>query len=82
LRGHDARHQAEAHYAGVTREAAKIEARRLIAQIASGRQEEELLSISEAEDYRLAKQKVAPFGVSLLGAIEEWVTATCASAMT
>ena len=54
-------------------EAAKIEARRLISQISSGRQEEGMLSISEAEDYRLAKQKVAPFQVSLLGAIEEWV---------
>jgi len=54
-------------------EAAKIEARRLIAQISSGRRNEDLLSISEAEDYRLAKHRVAPFGVSLLGAIEEWI---------
>jgi integrase len=55
-------------------DAAKIEARRLIAQISSGRQEEKILSISEAEDYRLAKEKVAPHGISLLTAVEEWIS--------
>jgi len=53
--------------------AAKIEARRLIAQIASGRAHEKRMTLAEVEDYRLAKDKLAPFGVSLLGAIEEWV---------
>ena len=55
-------------------DAAKIEARRLLAQIASGRQDEKLLSISEGEDYRLAKEKLAPHGVSLLTAVEEWIS--------
>jgi integrase len=55
-------------------EAAKIEARRLIAQISSGRQDEKILSISEAEDYRLAKEKLAPHGVSLLTVVEEWIS--------
>ena len=54
-------------------DSAKIEARRLLAQIGSGRQAEELLSISEAEDYRLAKEKLAPHGVTLLTAVEEWI---------
>jgi integrase len=54
-------------------DAAKIEARRLIAQIASGRAHEKRMTLAEVEDYRLAKDKLAPFGVSLLGAIEEWV---------
>ena len=56
-------------------DAAKIEARRLLAQIGSGRQAEELLSISEAEaeDYRLAKEKLAPHGTTLLTAVEEWI---------
>ncbi len=54
-------------------DAAKIEARKLIAQIASGRAHEERMTLAEVEDYRLAKDKLAPFGVSLLGAIEEWV---------
>jgi hypothetical protein len=66
-----------AHRKRITRAslaAAKTEARRLIAQLSSGRRDEKLLSISEAEDYRLAKQRVAPFGVSLLGAIEEWIS--------
>jgi len=55
-------------------DAAKIEARRLLAQIASGRQDEELLSIAEAEDYRLAKEKLTSHGVSLLTAVEEWIS--------
>ena len=54
-------------------DSAKIEARRLLAQIGSGRQAEELLSISEAEDYRLAKEKLAPHGTTLLTAVEEWI---------
>ena len=54
-------------------DSAKIEARRLLAQIGSGRQTEELLSISEAEDYRLAKVKLAPHGTTLLTAVEEWI---------
>ncbi len=54
-------------------EAAKLEARRVIAQIAAGRQHEEPLSLAEAEDYRLAKERLAPFKVSLLTAIEEWI---------
>ena len=55
-------------------EAAKTEARRLLAQISTGRQTEGFLSIAEAEDYRLAKEKVRPHGVSLLTAIEEWIS--------
>jgi integrase len=55
-------------------EAAKTEARRLLAQIATGRRDEDLLSISEAEDYRLAKEKLIPFGVSLLTVVEEWIS--------
>ena len=54
-------------------DSAKIEARRLLALIGSGRQAEELLSISEAEDYRLAKEKLAPHGTTLLTAVEEWI---------
>ena len=55
-------------------EAAKTEARRLLAQISTGRQNDAFLSIAEAEDYRLAKQKVREHGVSLLTAIEEWIS--------
>jgi integrase len=55
-------------------EAAKIEARRLLCQIASGRQNEQLLSIAEAEDYRLAKAKFESHGVSLLTVVEEWLS--------
>jgi integrase len=54
-------------------EAAKTEARKIIAQIASGRSHEEPLTLAEVEDYRLAKQKLAPHGVSLLTAVEEWI---------
>jgi integrase len=54
-------------------EAAKLEARRVIAQIAAGRRNEEALSLAEVEDYRLAKERPAPFKVSLLTAIEEWI---------
>ena len=54
-------------------EAAKIEARRLIAQIASGRAHEEPMTLAEVEDYRLAKGKLTPFNVSLLTAVEEWI---------
>ncbi len=54
-------------------DAAKIEARKLIAQIASGRAHEERMTLAEVEDYRIAKNKLAPFGMSLLSAIEEWI---------
>ena len=54
-------------------DAAKIEARKLIAQVASGRAHQEVMTLAEVEDYRLAKNKVAPFGVSLLTAVEEWI---------
>lgn len=54
-------------------EAAKTEARKLIAQIASGRSHEEALTLAEVEDYRLSKNKLAPFGVSLLAVVEEWI---------
>jgi integrase len=54
-------------------EAAKLEARKLIAQIASGRQHEEPLTLAEVEDYRLAKNLLAPHRVSLVTAIEEWI---------
>jgi integrase len=54
-------------------DAAKLEARRLIAQIASGRAHEEPMTLAEVEDYRLAKEKLAPFKVSLLTAVEEWI---------
>ena len=36
---------------------AKIEARKLIAQIASGRAHEEVMTLAEVEDYRLAKKQ-------------------------
>jgi len=54
-------------------DAAKVEARKLIAQIASGRAHEEPMTLAEVEDYRLSKDKLAPFGVSLLTAVEEWI---------
>jgi len=54
-------------------DAAKVEARKLIAQIASGRAHEEPMTLAEVEDYRLAKDKLAPFAVSLLTAVEEWI---------
>jgi len=53
-------------------EAAKIEARRLLAQIATVRKDETFLSIAEDEENHLAEEKVRPEGVSLLAAIEEW----------
>ncbi len=54
-------------------EAAKLEARRVIAQVAAGRRNEEALSLAEVEDYRLAKERLAPLKVSLLTALEEWI---------
>ena len=54
-------------------DAAKIEARKLIAQIASGRAHEEVMTLAEVEDYRLAKNKLVTFNVSLLTAVEEWI---------
>ena len=53
---------------------AEVEARKLINQIASGRSHEVPLTISEAEDYRLAKLKLAPFNRSLLTVVEEWIS--------
>src|SRR5476651_2681981 len=53
--------------------AAKIEARKLINQIASGRTHEVPLTLAQTEDYRLAMLKIAPFNVSLLTAVEDWV---------
>lgn len=46
-------------------DAAKIEARKLIAQIASGRAHEEPMTLAEG--------KLVPFDVSLLSAVEEWI---------
>ena len=40
--------------------AAKIEARKLIAQIASGRAHEERMTLAEVEDYRLARRVSSP----------------------
>jgi integrase len=54
-------------------DAAKLEARRLIAQVASGRAHEQPMTLAEVEDYRLAKNKLALFKVSLLTAVEEWI---------
>ena len=54
--------------------AAKVEAQKLIAQIASGRSHEQALTLAETDDYRLAKQKLAPFHVSLLTAVEDWIS--------
>ena len=31
------------------------------------------MTLAEVEDYRLAKGKLVPFGVSLLSAVEEWI---------
>jgi len=59
-----------------------VEARRLIAQIASGRAPEIPLSISEVEDYRLSKNKLMPFGVSLLTVIEDWIAGRGKAAQT
>jgi integrase len=53
---------------------AEVEARKLITQIASGRSHEVPLSISETEEYRLAKLKLAPFKMPLLAAIDEWIS--------
>ena len=56
-------------------EAAKVEARKLANQIASGRNSEHFLTLAETEDYRIAKNRLNPFGVSLLTALEEWIAA-------
>ncbi len=55
-------------------DAAKLVARKLLAQVAAGRQGEDLLSMAEAEEYRLAKDKVAEHGVPLLTALDEWIS--------
>jgi hypothetical protein len=54
-------------------EAAKLEARRILALIAAGRSSEQPLSISETEDYHLAKRKLAPYGVSLMTVVDDWI---------
>jgi integrase len=54
-------------------EAAKIEARKLISQISSGRNHEESLTLAETEDYRIAKEHLRPFNVSLVQVVEEWI---------
>ncbi len=54
-------------------EKAEVEARKLIAQIASGRAHEEPMTLSEVQDYRLAKGKIAGMEVSLLTVVEEWL---------
>lgn len=53
-------------------EAAKIEGRKLIAQIAAGRHQEEPLSIAETEDYRMAIAELKPHKISLLTVVAEW----------
>lgn len=63
-------------------EEAKTEARKLIAQIASGRCEEEPLSIAQTEDYRLAMAELKPFKVSLLTVVQEWIAGRGKSAGT
>ena len=54
-------------------ESAKIEARRLLAQIAAGRGDETLLTRAEAEEYRLAKAKIEKYEISLLKVVEDWI---------
>jgi integrase len=54
--------------------AAKIEARKLINQIASGRTHEVPLTLAQTEDYRLAMLKLAPLNVSLLTVVEDWIS--------
>ena len=58
---------------GGSLKAAKLEARRILALIAGGRSSEQPLSISETEDYRLAKRKLAPYGVSLMIVVDDWI---------
>ena len=53
--------------------AAKVEAQKLIAQIASGRSHEQALTLAGTDDYHLAKQKPGPFNVSRLTAVEDWI---------
>lgn len=55
-------------------EAAKTEARALIAKIKSGRQNEVLMKAEEVEEYQLAKGLLPP-GVSLQTVVEEWLAA-------
>lgn len=55
-------------------DAAKTEARSLIAQISAGRVNEEPLTRAEAQDYRLAMKKLEPFEeVSLLSVVDDWI---------
>lgn len=53
-------------------DAAKVEARKLIAKIKSGRQNEVLMKAEEVEEYQLAKGLLPP-GFKLQTALEEWL---------
>jgi hypothetical protein len=54
-------------------EGAKIEARRLLAQVASGRGNKMLLTRAEVEEYRLAKAKIEKYELSLLNVVKDWI---------
>ena len=54
-------------------EEAKIEARKLIAQIVSGRSTDELLTRAQVDDYRLAMAKLEKYQVSLLTVVDDWI---------
>jgi len=53
----------------------QVEARRIIAKIASGRSEEVSLTLAEVEDYRLAVAELKPLNVSLMTVVREWMHA-------
>ena len=55
-------------------DAAKLEARRILALVAKGRDSEEPLPNAEAEDYRMAKHKLAPYKISLHSVVEDWIS--------
>ena len=55
-------------------DAAKLEARRILALDAKGRDSEEPLPNAEAEDYRMAKHKLAPYNISLHSVVEDWIS--------
>jgi integrase len=54
-------------------ESAKLEARRVLTLIAAGRQGENILSLSEVEDYRIAMQRLSGRNVSLLTVVDDWL---------
>ena len=54
---------------------ARAEAQRIAAGLAAGRQETTRLTASEAETFVAACRKVAPSGLSLLAALDEWLSA-------